>query len=338
MDSATLYLEDGGHLDTLQTLMRVSATLSLIGTVSVMTHMVRNWKDLSGLPHRIVLWWTMADMVLIPAALMGRLVIDSPIGCSIQGVLVQYGLATSVLWGAVMATNVLLSVVFHVPNSRLLSLEKYYHALAWLVPLLATAVPLMVPLTPDVPLLGDSQLWCWIRKEHSWLRMALLYGPAMAVFVYSLAVYAIVGFRVWRTTGNKAIWRASNTPSNVRQKYALKTSLYILAFMLTWVFGLVNRVRTLIMPSATPSYPIFALQAAFMSAQGFLNALAYFAPLVCMPLLRRLNLYTTTTTSSADDKPSSAQRSQAAPFSRYTVLATTSTGQLKPTADSGVLA
>ncbi|KAL7749211.1 hypothetical protein RI367_005363 [Sorochytrium milnesiophthora] len=280
-DPTTLYLANAGQLDPLIVIVRASAGCSLIGSIAVLAHLARNWKRFSGSLHRIIVCWTCAGLLWAAAALMGRAYIDSPLGCSLQGGLIQFGLLASVMWGAVLATNVLLSVVLHFSQSQIVALEPVYHFAAWTVPGVLTAVPVLLPpLKSDMPLFGDAQLWCWIRREYSPLRMYFFYGPIMALFLYCLVIYVLVGVRLWRTTGNQVLQHSSAQSSGVRSRYALKASLYILALLLTWTFAITNRVRSLAMPAAPPSVVLFTLHAIFTPAQGFLNALVYFAPLL----------------------------------------------------------
>ncbi|KAL7747108.1 hypothetical protein RI367_007466 [Sorochytrium milnesiophthora] len=305
-DPTTVYLTEEGQIGPLQAVVRLSASLSFVGTVAVATHITRNWRELKTSPHRIVLWWTIADMLLVPFMEISRGVMDNQTACTVQGMFIHYSLLASVCWGASLATNVLMSVVFQRSMLQLMEVERYYHMLAWTLPALSLVIPMSLPLVNDAPVFGDAQLWCWISRQYGNYRMAYFYGPAMAVFAYCLVVYLIVGLRVWRSTEgyqsfhppvhkvqaltsdvSQNVWQAVSRPSTVRQKYAFKTSLYIFAFLLTWTFGITNRIRTLLYPTAMPNIPLFTLHAFFMPAQGFLNAIVYFAPIILHPFLHR---------------------------------------------------
>ncbi|KAL7749225.1 hypothetical protein RI367_005377 [Sorochytrium milnesiophthora] len=183
-------------------LVRTSASLSLIGCLAILAHIALHRQAASACPHRIVVWWTCAELVFVPAALMGRAYIDSPTGCTLQSVLVHFGLLSSVTWGAMLATNVLLSVVLHYTQAQIEALERVYHLVAWLVPAILNILPLLLP-RPKLGsgLFGDAELWCSIRPEYSALRMYFFYGPIMALFLYCLVIYVLVGVRLWRTTG-----------------------------------------------------------------------------------------------------------------------------------------
>ncbi|KAL7746643.1 hypothetical protein RI367_008043 [Sorochytrium milnesiophthora] len=183
VDPTTLALQKAGVLDTLQALMRSSGTLSLLGSVAVVVHMRRNWKNISGLPQRIILWSTLADLTMVPSALIARAVVDYPTACFIQGAFAEFSMASSILWAAVMAANVFLAVIWHVPSRRLVEYEKVYHIVVWSAAILAAVVPPYVLGSESVPYYGDAQFWCWIRREYSLMRLALSYGAAMASVV-----------------------------------------------------------------------------------------------------------------------------------------------------------
>ncbi|KAL7750161.1 hypothetical protein RI367_004333 [Sorochytrium milnesiophthora] len=262
VDPATTYLEHVGALETIPILTRVSASISLIGIIAVLSHMSRSWRDIMGTVQRILLWITLADIFLVPAGLMARSQLDSPIGCAVQGVLVQFGYdalsnsqMASAVWGSLHATTVLLSLAFRQDAATIISLEKYFHLVGWGVPFVLTLGPILVANKPGVPLFGDAQLWCWYRVEYS-------------------------SYRLVATTEAEG----SKLAAIIRQRYVLRVGLYFLAFFLTWTFAAINRVRAFALPTAHPLPLVVELHAWFKNAHGFLNCTAYFLPMLWAPL------------------------------------------------------
>ncbi|KAL7747974.1 hypothetical protein RI367_006722 [Sorochytrium milnesiophthora] len=203
-DPTTVYLQQAGVLGTIEILTRVSSSLSLIGVIAVLAQIGKNWKEMNGTPQRILLWITLADIFYVPVGIMSRTYIDSPVGCTAQGILVSFGQMGSIMWGSLHATNVLLSVVFRFSTSQIMALEKWFHALAWGVSFLMTLLPMALASIPGVPLYGDAQLWCWYRIDYSSYRLTFCYGLVLALLGYCLIVYVLVGIRVWQDTGKYA--------------------------------------------------------------------------------------------------------------------------------------
>ncbi|KAL7750160.1 hypothetical protein RI367_004332 [Sorochytrium milnesiophthora] len=265
MDPATVYLQQVGAIDTLPYLSRTSASMSFIGAVAVLLHIYKTWREINGTPQRILLWITLVDLILIPAGLMARSVLDSPIGCSVQGVLVQFGQMTSAHWGTLHAVIILMSVAFRIPTAKIVALEPWYHLVGFGVPFIMTLTPILVADKPGVPLFGDAQVWCWFRIEYSSYRLIWCYGLVLSLLAFSLIVYVVVGVRVWRDTGNKALKEASRRSAVVRQRYAMRTTLYFMAFLLTWLFAAINRVRSFALPTAHPLPLVVELHAWYAS-------------------------------------------------------------------------
>jgi hypothetical protein len=67
------------EVTTLVTLLRVSGTLSLVGSVAVVADMLRRWSQIRKSPSRIVLWWALAHLIYLPWILVGDLFIQHPL-------------------------------------------------------------------------------------------------------------------------------------------------------------------------------------------------------------------------------------------------------------------
>ncbi|KAL7751404.1 hypothetical protein RI367_003264 [Sorochytrium milnesiophthora] len=279
-DPTSQFLWRSGTLHTLQTLMRLSGSLSLCGSIAVIVHVMRNQKNLGGMRRSFIVRFTLADLALVPGALLARAVVNQPAGCLAQGVLVEFSMVSSILWAALTATDVLLSTVFHVSTSRLNSLEIVYHFVVWSAAAVAALAPPVIFLNDAAPYYGDAQFWCWIGSGHPDLRV---------------------------------------------------TTLYLLAFVPAWSFGIANRVRSFIWPTAEPLPALFLLHGALLTAQGLFNAIVYFAAIQRDPFARHANLPAPAATGSGQKTASTSLDGD----SRTTVAATGSAQ--RPLVSSGAI-
>ncbi|KAL7748391.1 hypothetical protein RI367_006353 [Sorochytrium milnesiophthora] len=159
-------------------------------------------------------------------------------------------------------------------------MEPLLHLIAWGMPLVLTIVPMALAAQTGLPLFGDAQLWCGMRREYGTYRLEFYYGIVIAALALCLLIYLAVGIRVWQQTADKSVKTASSQHINVRRRYAIRTTLYFASFFITWIFAAVNRVRAILDPTAPPLVWLIALHATFKPANGAMNALSYFAPLV----------------------------------------------------------
>ncbi|KNE68024.1 hypothetical protein AMAG_13197 [Allomyces macrogynus ATCC 38327] len=304
-------------LATLSTIARVSASLSLIGSIGIILDTIRKHRRARSATavltsSRLILWWTTADLVYVPAVLLGRGAIHAgsvdSVLCSAQGWMLQFSYMSSALWAAVMATSSYLVVCRRCSYLEMAVKERWFHVVAWGVPLLLATVPFFVGAGSGEPFYGDAKYWCWISREWPAFRLYTFYGPIWACFLYCLIMYYLVGRRVWRvfreikamgaimtTAGGSTTVptlasssaplhapappgrRAAAPPRlHARHRFALKTGLYLISFFLVYSAATANRVSTFINPDR-PVFILEALQCLFLPLQGFLNATVYFS-------------------------------------------------------------
>jgi Na+/melibiose symporter-like transporter len=63
-------------------------------------------------------------------------------------------------------------------------------------------------------------------------------------------------------------------PTQVKS-FIRKTSFFLLAFLLEWTWGTINRIQNLAQPKK-PIFALFMLHAIFTPLQGFINSVVYF--------------------------------------------------------------
>ena len=149
-------------------------------------------------------------------------------------------------------------------------LERRYHMVAWLTPILPTMIPLV---TNNYKPAGA---WCWIDTEETGMRFGLWYVPM-------LLLITAVGVTYWRVRRavKKSLtsWQGSNRQeveedrSLLRQQVA-PLMIYPVVYLGTSIFATINRIQNAIDPSH-PVFVLYFLHALTSPAQGFINSLVY---------------------------------------------------------------
>ncbi|KAI9226509.1 MAG: hypothetical protein DHS80DRAFT_32680 [Piptocephalis tieghemiana] len=159
-------------------------------------------------------------------------------------------------------------------------------------------------------LYGDAELWCWFSHESGYARYIFFYGELWLVFLLNLLTYLFVGRVVWKQTrtspqalsphagpvdgGRKVSGSGPHPPTLPSQfsvgsvrplrpskplkaakvRYARNTSLYLLAFLMTWLPGTLYRaLRHLLTPTSAFAF-LFAM-AILSPIRGMTNCLVY---------------------------------------------------------------
>ncbi|KAL7751439.1 hypothetical protein RI367_003299 [Sorochytrium milnesiophthora] len=304
MDPTTAFLIRAGALDTLLDIVRVSSTLSIIGVLVVLVYMYKHWQEVNGSPQRILFWITVVDALPPIASLFTRSPMANTLACQVQGFIIEFAQMAAVFWGVIHAASVFLFIFFHFNAARLLQMEPLLHLIAWGMPLVLTIVPMALAAQTGLPLFGDAQLWCGMRREYGTYRLEFYYGIVIAALALCLLIYLAVGIRVWQKTADVSIKAASSQHINVRRRYAIRTTLYFASFFITWIFAAVNRLRAILDPTAPTLVWLIALHATFKPAHGAMNALSYFAPLLYSTYFARSHSSSTAaaTTSARESK------------------------------------
>lgn len=115
-----------------------------------------------------------------------------------------------------MATNVLLVFFYGYGPQQLRHLEKWYLLTAYGIPAIPAISFVIVDHTKQ-RIIGPATLWCWIRKDVDWMRIAFFYAPVWIVLSTTMAIYIVVGVRIFQTRALlRAFSRRSTLYSNSR--------------------------------------------------------------------------------------------------------------------------
>ncbi|KAJ3026250.1 hypothetical protein HDV00_012091 [Rhizophlyctis rosea] len=251
---------------------RVTSILSVIGTISLITAYFF-FPSTRKTGSRPVIFMCMSSCMAATATCFGRLFIQMnswPL-CTLQAFTFQTFYLAGVCWSCAVASSLILVVRFRVDPS---DLSRY----------------------PE-------------------LRVYLFFVPMWVIFVFNISTYSYVGITLWRAkqrlieaANNSSEYISSNNQSgnNVTatsyppassnqasgssgkarrkwdqtvQKYVNKTALYLIAFLITWTPGTVNRIQNLIAPN-DPWYWLFVVHAFFLPGGGFIESCIYFYPVI----------------------------------------------------------
>lgn len=289
------------------------AVLSLICSSILVRHLVLS-RQLNKVANRVFLGVTCSDMLYTFAApflstwMVPRNVVDAngatvdiygnvgtPLTCSLQGFFDQLASKSSWFYNAELAVVYLILMRFRTGEKRLVQYEYILHAIPISLGLTAAILPL-----PYQNYNATGGWLCWIaesplgcsdnanvdcdRGDH-WpmLRLWTAYIPlfvtqsmvAICMFLVYCTVYARerVGTRY-----------AASTHRNQARRVALRCTLYVLAFEMTWFFALYVAVRDFVIAGtdsekelAADEDPFLYLSLILLPTYGIWSSIAYFA-------------------------------------------------------------
>jgi len=139
---------------------------------------------------------------------------------------------------------------------------RLYHLVSWGIPGILCAIA-MAGST-----FGDVGPWCWIEKEHQWARFACYYVWLLLIMIFDSVMFGIV---IWNA---KTVRSSDGQPLMAAEPLAYRLRLYLLAFIITKFFSVLNRFYDLASPD-NPSFTLNILQSLFEPFTGFCNAMVY---------------------------------------------------------------
>lgn len=234
--------------------------------------------------HRILFFMSLTDILNSFAFFLANWPMPPPDGvgdqvtCDVQGWMLQFGLSIPI-WNALLAVNFLLRIRYEIPEERIKSKEFVYHLVAWVWPL-ATAFACL-----GLELFNDALLWCWIApfpsgcgptgttgvqcergKDFIVYQFVFFFGPLWLCLLVVWTCMYLIYQHVLQHEKNM-----SRNGIRVREKKSkqvrLQALFYSSAFLLTWLFGSVNRVVQAAEEESV--FGLVALHSFFVPGQGF---------------------------------------------------------------------
>lgn len=211
----------------------------------------------------------------IPEGSVPHLASGNAATCSVQGFIIQAGLAIP-FYNLSLAMYYMLVVVYGWNRYKIAKLEPYFHA----VPILAGLGTATASVFLD--LLHNSNLWCWIATNNTndnnfdLYRWAFFYVPAWLCILGVTMMMALICKSVFTEEIRTASLRRISTKKNLGEQVAWQALWYVGALYITWVFATTSRIVQVI--TGTIPYPLVVAFVATLPGQGFWNFLAYIRP------------------------------------------------------------
>ncbi|ORX88898.1 hypothetical protein K493DRAFT_384177, partial [Basidiobolus meristosporus CBS 931.73] len=260
------------QLDVLQYMTKVTATLSIVGSLTSIFAFLF-WKRFQTATARLVFFMAISDLMSVISRFIGRWGImagSESFLCQFQAGAMQWGDISSILWTAMISLNLVFILFMELSLEDVLKFEKYYVAVCYSVGVVMAIVPLFIDGGNGQNLYGDATIWCWITGSHPYHQLAFLFLPLWTIFVFNAVIYLWVGRLIWQ----KARSITGSSLSHYKYVYGKNVSLYLLAFLIVWTPGTLNRIYFMV--NGKSFYPFTLLQSLFSPLRGFINFAAYF--------------------------------------------------------------
>jgi len=114
--------------------------------------------------------------------------------------------------------------------------------------------------------------WCWFEKSYQAAKLGGLYIYVTLVMSYTIYVFCSIYWKLWRFKGSSKV-SLSRVHRAARLRVARKVMFYLLGFIITWIWSLLNRMTQAITGN---SYPFLVLMHIITKPlRGLWDSLAY---------------------------------------------------------------
>jgi len=273
-----------GYLLTI--LPKFTSLLSILGASMIISQVLMSKKNRDNMQQRLVCAMSCIDLMVSIVWFTTNLFIPPdagfvwPLGnkttCSIQGFIVQSSIS-SVLYNASLSLYYLVVINFEWKDRQTQKLEKWMHALPLIFGLITASIPLALNIY------NPADWDCWIgptpegerTKLANALKWAFFYGPLWASIVFASSNMARIYRHVkMRELASSAYRIQGNEQLKQTKAVAWQGSLYVGAFLVTWLFPTIARLIQLCGGTVPPWMVVLA--GTFIPFQGFFNAVVYF--------------------------------------------------------------
>ncbi|ORZ36717.1 hypothetical protein BCR44DRAFT_1524980 [Catenaria anguillulae PL171] len=278
------------QLATLDTLVRTTASLGLIGNLTILFDHFRRWEKIRNSASRIIAWGCLASTLSTLTFLCARSFIPArgqppSTACLIQATVQQYAIHASHVWFVFQTINIFLVMWAKVSLEKIQKMEPLYHALAWTVPLLSTFGP--IAKYPIHSFYGDAGLWCWIGPAYGQYRVYLSIMVIWVIIGFSSFCYIFIWWSLQSDLRNarpgSALSAISNNDNSLRSStrlraealFAIKTGAFMITYIFTYSGASANRIHALVSPPSP--FWVIAWQGITMTGIGIWNLVTYFA-------------------------------------------------------------
>ena len=178
--------------------------------------------------------------------------------CAIKGCIYQFVLVGGVSWNFVMCVVLLRIVLFHTDLQIIGGDMKYYHACAWITPLITCLIAGIGGAFGYVDNENGDHFQCWIKKHvYQWCSQA----PIIIVSIFGVV---LLGYCLYLSCCKKE--RLS--PLTMRIVY------FTVAFFCVWIFPVISRIYGMLHNNSVPLAIVY-LHDMGMSSIGLSNAIVW---------------------------------------------------------------
>lgn len=242
-----------------------SNCLSILGSIFVCTVYLA-FKEIRVFSYKLVVMMCIADSILSLALLLPGY--HGFIHCQIAAFLNSYGSLSSILWNAIIAYSLYVTVFFQ--NIDIASKEIHFLVIGFGAPLLVSIVPFFLDMY------GEAQGWCWIKDDASdgyefplgtILRLVTFYIPLWIIIPINLFIYA----RVIKHIQEEIEY--TDEQGELRRTLISKLSSYPVMLFICYFPASVKRIYDSIDSDSNAQLTLIA--GILVSIQGLLNAIIY---------------------------------------------------------------
>lgn len=180
--------------------------------------------------------------------------------------MIQFGAFWNILWNSAIAYLLYQWIVMKQNSDKLDRKLKYLAGGSFFISLFSATFLL---LDRDY---GDAVLWCWIDNDHEWYRIFFLYFFLLLSWIFNAFVLHLVS-RAISNRNQLNTLPGSHHLALAEAEIQTKLRQYLFVFILSWYFGLFNRLMQFILDR--PVFLTSLLHAFFVPLQGFLNSVCY---------------------------------------------------------------
>jgi len=160
---------------------------------------------------------------------------------------------SNVFWVACIAVNFFFCIKNAESRFFFTRYKRYFQIVCWGIPLIFSVALLITDINYQYQIIGNVQLWCWIKSEFSLFRLIFFYIWIIigVIICFLLYIYTCISIR----------------DQQVFAVLKYKFAAYMCTFVITNIFSLINRIYDAAQPN-NPSSALVILQVATSPTQG----------------------------------------------------------------------
>ncbi|XP_066927574.1 cyclic AMP receptor-like protein A [Clytia hemisphaerica] len=260
-----LWPDKPGRCEVILGLQRSFSAISLIGCLFVIL-VIWLFRMYKYFVQRLILFLSVSAALQCVSFLIGDIYTDNFL-CEFQAFIMQYFGWATLLWVVAMTVN-LIMVLKGMESARY---EKLFHLVCWGLPLLWACLPFLHNSY------GPAGVWCWIKRDATYLRFGTWYIP---IFVTIFAMFVAYIYIVVSVFKRKERWTGTFNQEEEHDKQMLAREVKPLAafpliYLLSGIPTLIYRIDDAVHPHLLPSYPLLIFSVIMSPLVGAMNAIAF---------------------------------------------------------------